>query len=186
MDIWICSSLIYEISEHGSKRWRLNVVISDSPWCICASLTLRSVPPTFPPLFRRRTATSSRRSTMRSGCVTAPASCWPPAPRKTRPSKRRRTFRRAAPASWPTCQSCRGWRRPRSCKKWRGGRRTRGRWTIDYRAKEGWPSQASKRLVINCVCVLIPCVGEWRSNLSRVSLSYIAEVIPVYLVPHTH
>lgn len=131
----------------------LNVVIYDSPLWSCAFLTLRSVPPTLFPLFRRRTATSRRRSTTRSGCATGLASCWPPAPRKTRPSKPRRTFRPAAPASWPTCQSCREWRRPRSCKKWRGGRQTRGRWTIDCHAKEGWPSQASKRLAINCVCV---------------------------------
>lgn len=124
----------------------LNIVIYDSPWCICASLTFCSVPSTLFPLSRCRTATSRRRSTMRSGCATGPASCWPPARRKTRPSKRRRTSRPAAPASWPTCRSCRGWRRPRSCRKWRGGRRTRGRWTIGCHAKDGWPSQASKRL----------------------------------------
>lgn len=143
------------------------VVVYDSPLRIRASLTFRSVPPTsLFPLFRRRTATSRRRSTMRSGCAMGLASCWLPAPRKTRPWKRPRTFRPAAPASWPTCQSCRGWRRPRSCKKWRAGRRTRGRWTTDCRAKEGWPSQASDRLAVNCVfvCSFHDAHSWWRTH----------------------
>ena len=131
----------------ANDKARRLVEIYDGPLCVFPTLTLRcsSVPPTFFPSFRRRTATSRRRSTMRSGCVTGRASCWPPAPRKTRPWRRPRTFRPAAPASWPICQSCREWRRPRSCKKWRGGRRTRARWTKGCRAKEGWPSQARKR-----------------------------------------
>ena len=92
----------------------------------------------------RRTATSRRRSTMRFGCATGPVSCWPPAPRKTRRWRRRRACRPVALASWRTCRSCRGWRRPRSCRRSRGGRRTRGRWTTDSHAKEKWPSQASR------------------------------------------
>lgn len=90
-----------------------------------------------------RTVTSRRKSTMRSGCAMAPASCWLPAPRKTRHWRRQRVSRPAALASWPTCRSCRGWRRLKLCRRSRGGRRTRGRWTIVSPAKEKWPSQAS-------------------------------------------
>lgn len=93
-----CQTMVANVGAHRLK---------DSPLRIRASLTFRSVPNTLFPSSRCRTATSRRRLTMRSGCATGPASCWPPALRKTRPSRRRRTFRPAAPASWPTCQSCR-------------------------------------------------------------------------------
>lgn len=91
-----------------------------------------------------RTVTSRRRLTMRSGCVTGPANCWLPAPRKTRRWRQQRACRPAALASWLTCQSYRGWRKLRSCRRSHEGHQTQGQWTTGSRAKEKWPSQASK------------------------------------------
>lgn len=113
-----------------------------------------------------RTATSRRRLTMRSGCATGPASCWPPAPREIRHWRRRRACRPVALASWPTCRSCRGWRRPRSCRRSRGGRRMQGPWTTDSRAKGKWPSQARKALS-GCldVCLVGRNLYLWEGNI---------------------
>lgn len=92
-----------------------------------------------------RTATFRRRLIMRSECVMEPASCWLPAPKKTRLWKRQKVYRRAALVSWPTCQNCRGWRRLRSCRKSHADHQMQGRWTTGYHVKEKSPSQVRNK-----------------------------------------
>lgn len=92
-----------------------------------------------------RTATFRRRLIMRSECVMEPASCWLPAPKKTRLWKRQRVYRHAALVSWPTCQNCRGWRRLRSWRKSHADHQMQGRWTTGSHVKEKSPSQVRSR-----------------------------------------